>query len=188
MAQIPSEKVQRLDAIYKILQEEDEYNPDNALRMSYARDFKNQNLISKDGDLFLIVDSLIKINNIITGSHNFGLRTCNVKPAGFNKQYMNVNKIEAELYRLIDRFNERKITPRQFVIISLIIFILLQTEPVEHAKFYSMIKLKIFTKFTCKNYVILTDFSFRTQLTLIKMKMNNFSALNARVSADERQH
>ena len=96
------------------MQEEDEYNPDNALRMSYACDFKNQNLISKDGDLFLTIDSLIRINSIITGSHNIGLRTCNVKPAGFHKQYMNVPKIEAELYRLVNRFNERKITPRQF--------------------------------------------------------------------------
>ena len=114
MMQISSKKVQRLDAIYKILQEEDEYNPDNALRMSYARDFKNQNLISKDGDLFLTVISLITINNIITDSHNIDLRTRNVKPAGFNKQYMNVTKIEAELNRLVDRFNERRITPRRF--------------------------------------------------------------------------
>ena len=55
------------------------------MRMKYACDFKNQELINKDGDLFLTVDSLIRINNIITNSHNLHLRRHNVKSSGYNK-------------------------------------------------------------------------------------------------------
>ena len=82
--------------------------------MKYACDFKNQELINKDGDLFLTVDSLIRINNIITNSHNLHLRRHNVKPAGYNKQYMDASRIETELYSLVDKFNDRRITSRTF--------------------------------------------------------------------------
>ena len=101
-------------ALIKILKEEDKLNVQNAMRMKYARDFKNQELINKDGDLFLTVDSLIRINNIITNSHNLHLRHHNVKPAGYNRQYMDVSRIEAELYSLVDKFNNRRIMPRAF--------------------------------------------------------------------------
>ena len=87
---------QKLLALIKILKEEDEFNVQNTMRMKYACDFKNQELINKDGDLFLTIDSLIRINNIITNSHNLHLKHHNVKPAGYNKQYMNVNRTEAE--------------------------------------------------------------------------------------------
>ena len=40
-------------ALIKILKEEDEFNVQNLMRMKYAHDFKNQELINKDGDLFL---------------------------------------------------------------------------------------------------------------------------------------
>ena len=36
----------------------------------------------------LTVDSLIEINNIITGSNNITLRKVNVKPYEFDKKYM----------------------------------------------------------------------------------------------------
>ena len=98
----------------QIFKEEDEFNVQNAMRMKYARDFKNQELINKDGDLFLTIDSLIRINNIITNSHNLHLRHHNVKPAGYNKQYMDMSRIEAELYSLVDKFNDRRITTRAF--------------------------------------------------------------------------
>ena len=61
---------QKLLALIKILKEEDEFNVQNAMRMKYAHDFKNQKLINKNGDLFLTKDSLIRIKNIITNSHN----------------------------------------------------------------------------------------------------------------------
>ena len=83
--------------------------------MISACTFKNKELINADGDLFLTVDSLITINNYITGSRNIQLRQVNVRPAFyFNKQYMDFTKIESELYKLADQFNERKITPRTF--------------------------------------------------------------------------
>ena len=105
---------QRLLALIKILKEEGELNVQNVMRMKYARDFKNQELINKDRDLFLTVDSLIRINNITTNSHNLHLRRHNVKPAGYNKQYMDASRIETELYSLIDKFNNTKITSRTF--------------------------------------------------------------------------
>ena len=108
------EDAQKLNALFKILEEEDELNDINAIRMVNAHEFKNQELINKEGDLFLTVDSLIRVNNLITGSHNMHLRQINVKPAFYNKQYMDFTRIELKLYRLIDQFNERKITPRTF--------------------------------------------------------------------------
>ena len=82
--------------------------------MKYARDFKNQELINKNGDLFLTIDSLIRITNEIKNLHNLHLSCHNVKPAGYNKQYMDVSRIEAVLCSLVDRFNNRRITPRAF--------------------------------------------------------------------------
>ena len=108
-------------AICQILSEEGELlnsdgttNIQNITRMITAADFKNSHLLTKDGDLFLTVDSLISINNIITNSNNISLRQCEVKPAGYNKQYMISTKIESELYTLVDEFNERKISAREF--------------------------------------------------------------------------
>ena len=114
MTQQIEEAVEKLDALMQILKEENEFDVQNTMRMKYACDFKNQELINEDGDLFLTVDSLITINNSITGSHNIHLRHFNVKPAGYNKQYMDTSRIEVELYRLIDQWNHRRITPRDF--------------------------------------------------------------------------
>ena len=87
---------QKLLALIKILKEEDKFTVQNTMRMKYACNFKNQELINKDGDVFLTIDSLIRINNIITNTHNLHLRRHNVKPAGYNKQYMDMSRIEAE--------------------------------------------------------------------------------------------
>lgn len=70
--------------------------------------------MTEEGDLFLTVDSLITLNNYITNSNNVLLRQVNVKPAFYNKQYMHYNKIETELYILIDQFNERHISAKRF--------------------------------------------------------------------------
>ena len=115
MAEKYEERAQKLQSLIKILDEEKELNNINLIRMISARTFKNKELINADGDLFLTVDSLITINNYITGSRNIQLRQVNVRPAFyFNKQYMDFTKIESELYKLVDQFNERKITPRTF--------------------------------------------------------------------------
>ena len=61
--------------------------------------------------MYLIVDSFIKINNIIAGSNNITLREVNVKPYGFDK---NKELIENTFYQIIDQYNERKITSTKF--------------------------------------------------------------------------
>ena len=98
-----------------ILNEEKEMNEVNFSRMANAYKYIQRELLTTDGDLFLTVDSLITLNNIITGSSNILLRQTNVKPAGYNKQYMHPDKIESELYRLIDQFNDRFISKRYFI-------------------------------------------------------------------------
>ena len=114
MAEKYEERAQNLQSLIKILDEEKELNKINLIRMTSVRKFKNNELINADGDLFLTVDSLIIINNYITGSHNIQVRQVNVRWAFYNKQYMDFTRIEPELYKLVDQFNERKITPRTF--------------------------------------------------------------------------
>ena len=58
---------------------------------------------------------------------------------------MDFTRIESELYRLVDQFNERKITPRT-TISFLIKYIHLQMEMAEHTKFYSKTRFKILMK------------------------------------------
>ena len=62
---------------------------------------------NKNGDLFLMEDSLIRLNNIITGSRHIRLRDVNVKPAGYSKIYLTKSLAEAALYRIVDQFNCR---------------------------------------------------------------------------------
>ena len=100
--------------LIKILIEEKELTTLNLKRMINACNYKNTELINSDGDLFLTVDSLITLNNIILGSRNISLRCVNVKPAFYNKRYLDFSKIEFELYKLVDLFNERYITYRDF--------------------------------------------------------------------------
>ena len=57
-------------------------------------DYKRLQKAKVDGGLYLTVDSLIEINNIITSSNNFTLRKVNVKPCGFDKIYMDKELIE----------------------------------------------------------------------------------------------
>ena len=114
MAKKFEEDVQKLEPLFKILNEENELNNINLFRMINAHEFKNRELINKDGDLFLTVDSLIRLNNYITGSRNIQLRQINFKPAFYIKQYIDFTRIESELYRLVDQFNKRKITASTF--------------------------------------------------------------------------
>ena len=77
-----------------ILNEEKEMNEVNFPRMVKAYKYIQRELLTTDGDLFLTVDSLITLNNIITNSNSILLRQTNVKPAGYNKQYMHFNYID----------------------------------------------------------------------------------------------
>ena len=103
-----------LEILVKILNEEGELTKKNIFRMILALQFKNKELLNQDGDLFLTVDSLITLNNFVTGSRNIQLRQINVKPALYDKEYMDFTKIESELYLLVDKFNERQISTRTF--------------------------------------------------------------------------
>ena len=64
-------------------------------------------LLLKD-NMYLTVDSLIDINNIITGLNNITLRKGNVKQCGYVKMYMNKDLIEDKLYQFVDQLNEKK--------------------------------------------------------------------------------
>ena len=59
-----------LEILVKILNEEGELTKKNIFRMILALQFKNKELLNQDGDLFLTVDSLITLNNFVTGSCN----------------------------------------------------------------------------------------------------------------------
>ena len=103
-----------VEILIKILNEEGELTKKNLFQMMLAHQFKNNELLNQDGDMFLTVDSLITLNNYVTDSHNIQLRQVNVKPGFYDKQYMDFTKVEAELYLLVDKFNERQITIRTF--------------------------------------------------------------------------
>ena len=61
-----------------------------------------------DNNLFLTVDSLIAINNIMTSSNNITLKKVFVKFCGYDKMYMNKDSLEKKWYQLIDQFDEEK--------------------------------------------------------------------------------
>ena len=117
-----------MDVLQIILLEEDEFNHSNYLLMKSVLEYKNTYLTDKNGDLFLTVDSLITLNNIITDSRNITLRDINVKPDGYDKTYMDKSLIELALYQLVDEFNKKKLTHKQFCNIFLNLIHLFQDE------------------------------------------------------------
>ena len=71
------------EAIVKILKEEKKYSDLTYFNMKIALDYKENYLQNKEGDMFLTVDSLIEVNNLILVKNNTELRRkVNVKPAG----------------------------------------------------------------------------------------------------------
>ena len=97
-------------------------------------------MTDKHDDLFLTVHSLITLNDFITGSCYIGLRDINVKPTDYNKIYMHKCLVEPALYCLIDQFNDRRLSHKEFCAIFLEIFILFEMEMVDHAKSYLLSK------------------------------------------------
>ena len=77
-------------------------------------EYKNKYLMNKDGDMFLTVDSLIHLNDLITGSNNLELRKLNVRPAAYYRSYMDWPNVEFVLYALVDYFNDHLITKKDF--------------------------------------------------------------------------
>ena len=107
-------KDKQCENLIRILIEEKELSLLNFKWLTQALTYKNTELVTSDGNLLLTVDSLITLNNLITGSNNLSLRSVNVRPAFYKKQYLDFTKIEIELYKLVDLFNDRYITNRQF--------------------------------------------------------------------------
>ena len=97
------------DVIKEILISEKEFTETNYKRLQENLVYIKNNLIHTDGGMYLTVNSLIEINNIITGSNNITLRKVNIKPYGFDKMLMDKELIEDQLYQIIDQFNEKKI-------------------------------------------------------------------------------
>ena len=87
-----------MDKLQIILLEECEFTDHNYKLMQSALEYWTD----KNGRLFLIVDSLITLNNIIADSQNLFLRDVNVKPAGFDKMYLDKTLIESALYQLFE--------------------------------------------------------------------------------------
>ena len=101
----------------KILEKEKEYNHLNYYNMKKALDYKKRYLHDEEGDMFLTVDSLIELNNLRLGKNRTELRKIDVKPAGYAiifNPYFPWWCVETILYILLDNFNERRITNREF--------------------------------------------------------------------------
>ena len=88
----------------KILIPEEKFTETNYERLKKGVIYIKSNLIDSDGNMFLMVDSLIKIYNIITSSNNITLRNVNAKTYGFYGVLCiwEKNIIEDKLYHIID--------------------------------------------------------------------------------------
>ena len=94
-----------MDTLQKILVEEREYSEVNYYFMQEALKYKKKKNTQR----------IITLNNIITSSQNIGLRDVNVYPTGYySKMYMDKRHIENALYRLLDQFNDRLISHKDF--------------------------------------------------------------------------
>ena len=72
----------------KILVSEKELSDINFKRLKNVLVYIKNNLIDSNDNIYLTVDSLIDINNMITGSNNMTLRKVHVKPCGYDKMYI----------------------------------------------------------------------------------------------------
>ena len=61
--------------------------------------YTGNNLINSDDNIYLIVNSLIKINYIITGSNKFTLGKVRLNPYEFEKMYVDKDLMEDKLYQ-----------------------------------------------------------------------------------------
>ena len=68
-------KDKQCENLIRILIEEKELSLLNFKRLRQALIYRNTELVTSDGDLLLTVDSLITLNNIITGPNNLFLRS-----------------------------------------------------------------------------------------------------------------
>ena len=73
------------DVIKRILASEKEFTETIYKRLKKGLTYVENDLIDSDGTVYLTVDSLIEIHNIITGSNNITLIKVNIKLYGFDK-------------------------------------------------------------------------------------------------------
>lgn len=66
--------------------------------VSAIMSYKEKKLINSDGDMYLIIDTLIEINNIMFGSYKIYLRKINVTPCEFDKILIGKDLKEFNLY------------------------------------------------------------------------------------------
>ena len=71
----------------KLLVSEKELSDINCERLKKALIYIKNNLIDSNNDIYLTVDSLLGISNIITGLNNITLRKVKFKPYGCGKIY-----------------------------------------------------------------------------------------------------
>ena len=76
------------DVLKETLISEKELTEMNCERLGTLAYIKS-NLIYHDSNMYLTIDSLIEINNIIYGENSITLRKVNVISCGFDKTYMN---------------------------------------------------------------------------------------------------
>ena len=94
------------DVIKEIFISKKEFTETNYNRLQRALVYIESNVIDSDGGMYLTVDSLTEINDIITGSSIITLRKVNVKPYEFDKMYMHKELLEDKLSEIINQFNE----------------------------------------------------------------------------------
>ena len=59
-------------------------------------------MIDSDGNMCLVIDSLIEINNIKTGSNVVNLRKVIVKPCDFDKTYLDRDLTDDNTHEIIN--------------------------------------------------------------------------------------
>ena len=82
----------------KILVSEKELSGINFKWLKKRLAYRKNNLFDFNNTIYLTVDSLVDINNIMTGSNNITLRKVHVKPYEYDKMYMDKDLIEDTLY------------------------------------------------------------------------------------------
>ena len=132
------------------------------------KEYITNNLIDFDNNMYLAVDSLIDINNLVIGSNNITLRKVIVKLYGYDKMYMDNDLIEYKLFQLIDQFNERSINHKDFYSV-----------PLNNIyTFYDTCKILFYSQscdFSRKMLVDLTHFSSLSQRNKYSRKIRTIS-------------
>ena len=122
------------NVVKELLVSEKELSKTNYERLEKSTGWHKNNLIDSDRNMYLIMASLIKTNNLITWSDNITLRKVTVKLYRFDKIYMDKDLIEDQFYQIIDQFNERKNTAIRFYLIFLTKYIHFMMETAERVR------------------------------------------------------